>query len=139
MSRTVQIVIDCHDPHTLSRFWAELMDYEMEDHHDQVEQLLAAGHLSEDAAITLDGRRAFRTAAACGDAAGTGPRLLFQQVPESKQVKNRVHLDVRTGDDRESVIDRCLELGATRLWDGAEGPHTWVTMSDPEGNEFCVS
>ena len=68
-----------------------------------------------------------------------GPRLLFQQVPEGKQVKNRIHLDVVAGDDRESVIARCIELGATKLWDGEQGPHTWVTLADPEGNEFCVA
>lgn len=139
MSREVQIAIDCHDPHVLNRFWAELMDYEPEDHHDQATALLAAGHLDEDETITIDGRLAFRTAAASRDATGSGPRLLFQQVPEGKQVKNRVHLDVRAGDDRDAVIARCLELGATRLWDGQQGPHTWVTLADPEGNEFCIS
>ena len=50
-----------------------------------------------------------------------------------------LQLDVRVGDDREAVIARCLELGATRLGDGRQGPHTWVTLADPEGNEFCVS
>ena len=139
MSREVQIAIDCHDPHALNRFWAELLEYEPEDHHDQVEALLAAGHLSDGEAITIAGRSAFRAAAACRPAAGAGPRMLFQAVPEDKQVKNRVHLDVRTGDDRDAVVARCLELGATHLWDGRQGPNTWVTMADPEGNEFCVS
>ena len=46
---------------------------------------------------------------------------------------------MRAGDDRDAVIARCLELGATRLWDGQQGPHTWVTLADPEGNEFCVT
>ncbi len=139
MSRQVQIAIDCHDPHALNRFWAELMQYEPEDHHDQILELLAAGHLTEDETTTIDGRRAFRTAAACRDTAGPGPRLLFQQVPEDKLAKNRMHLDVRTGDDSDKVIARCIELGATWLWDGRQGPHTWVTLADPEGNEFCVS
>ena len=139
MSREVQIAIDCHDPHALNRFWAELMQYEVEDHNDQIEALLASGHASEDDTVTIDGRRAWRIAAACHDAAGAGPRLLFQQVPEDKALKNRVHLDVRAGDDRDAVVARCLELGATRLWDGQQGPHTWVTLADPEGNEFCVT
>jgi Glyoxalase-like domain len=139
MSRDVQIAIDCKDPHALNRFWAELMEYEPEDHHEQVTELLAAGHVTEDETITIDGRLDFRAAAASSDPGGTGPRLLFQQVPEDKQVKNRVHLDVRAGDDRDAVVARCLELGATKLWDGQQGPHTWVTMADPEGNEFCVS
>jgi hypothetical protein len=139
MSRTVQIVVDCHDPHALNRFWAELMDYEIEDHHDLIEQLMTAGQVGEDDTIELDGRRAFATAAACGDPSGAGPRLLFQAVPEDKQVKNRVHLDVRAGDDRDAVVARCIELGATKLWDGRQGPQTWVTLADIEGNEFCVS
>ena len=139
MSRTVQVVFDCHDPHAVNRFWAELMQYEIEDHHELIEQLLAAGQLSEDETITIDGRRAFATAAACRDADSSGPRLLFQQVPEGKQVKNRVHLDVRAGDDRDAVVARCIELGATRLWDGQQGPNSWVTLADIEGNEFCVS
>jgi hypothetical protein len=139
MSRTVQIVVDCHNPHALRRFWADLMDYEIEDNHDLVEQLLGAGQITEGDTVEIDGRRAFAAAAACVDASGVGPRLLFQQVPESKQFKNRLHLDVRTGDDRDAVVARCLELGATKLWEGQEGPSTWVTMADIEGNEFCVS
>jgi hypothetical protein len=139
MSRAVQIVIDCRDPHTLNRFWAELMQYEPEDHHDLIGQLMESGQLSESETVMIDGRRAFATAAASSDAAGIGPRLLFQRVPEGKQVKNRVHLDVRAGDDRDAVGARCIELGATKLWDGQEGPSTWVTLADIEGNEFCVS
>jgi len=50
-----------------------------------------------------------------------------------------VHLDVRTGqDDVELVRARLVERGATVLHSGRQGPHTWVTMADPEGNEFCV-
>jgi hypothetical protein len=139
MSRQVQIAIDCHDPHALNRFWAEVMDYEAEDHHDQIEELVAGGIASLDDTLLIDGRRAWATAAACCDPSGVGPRLLFQRVPEDKTVKNRVHLDVRSGDERDALVARCLELGATKLWDGQQGPHTWVTLSDPEGNEFCVS
>jgi hypothetical protein len=139
VSRGVQVVFDCHDPHALNRFWAELMQYEIEDHHDLIEQLLQARQLSEDETILIDGRRAFATAAACRDGQGTGARLLFQQVPEGKQAKNRVHLDVHAGADRDAVVERCIELGATKLWDGQQGPNTWVTLADIEGNEFCVN
>jgi hypothetical protein len=139
MSRSIQVAIDCHDPHALNRFWAEVMGFEVEDHHDLIEQLLAGGLVTEADTITVDGRRAFRTAAACRDSSGHG-RLLFQQVPEDKTVKNRVHLDVHVADDdRDALVARCLELGATKLWDGRQGPETWVTLADPEGNEFCVS
>ncbi|HEX4981366.1 MAG TPA: VOC family protein [Ilumatobacteraceae bacterium] len=43
------------------------------------------------------------------------------------------------GDFVQKMIDEGEELGATRLYDGRQGPHTWVTMADPEGNEFCVA
>jgi hypothetical protein len=67
------------------------------------------------------------------------PRVLFQQAPEGKTVKNRVHLDLRPGgEDPAAVVDRLIGMGATELWRGSQGPHSWVTLADPEGNEFCV-
>jgi hypothetical protein len=66
--------------------------------------------------------------------------VLFQEVPEAKTVKNRVHLDVRVGAERrEAEVARLLGLGATELWRGSQGPYAWVTLADPEGNEFCVT
>jgi hypothetical protein len=135
----IQIAVDCTDPHALNDFWADTVGYTREDHHDQIEALLAAGHLPVEETITRNGRLAFRTAAACVDPAGAGPRLLFQAVPEGKTVKDRIHLDLHVGDQREAVVAGCLERGATKLWDGQQGPQTWVTLADPEGNEFCVS
>ena len=68
------------------------------------------------------------------------PRVLFQQVPELRSGKNRLHLDVRIGPERrEAEVARLVELGATELWRASQGPHAWVTMADPEGNEFCVA
>jgi hypothetical protein len=139
MIGTIQIAIDSADPHTLNDFWAETVGYDKEDHHDQIEGLLAAGHLSADDTITRNGRLAFKEAAACVDPDGSGPRLLFQAVPEGKTVKDRIHLDLHVGDRRDEVIASCLARGATKLWDGQQGPQTWVTLADPEGNEFCVS
>jgi len=55
-------------------------------------------------------------------------------VPEGKTVKNRVHFDLITADfDRE--LDRLVRLGATKLHEIDAGAH-WVTLADPEGNEF---
>lgn len=137
-----QIAVDAADPHLLNRFWSAAVGYEMEDHHDQINEVIAAGHATTDDTIEIDGRLAWKTAAASRDAAGTGPRLLFQQVPEAKSGKNRVHLDLHFGVDdaaRDAEVERLVALGATRLWDGQQGPHTWVTLADPEGNEFCVA
>jgi hypothetical protein len=66
--------------------------------------------------------------------------VLFQLVPEGKTVKNRLHLDLRVpGEERESVVAGLAARGATELHRGRQGPSEWVTMTDPEGNEFCVS
>lgn len=68
-------------------------------------------------------------------------RIIFQLVPEPKTVKNRVHWDVFVApdDDRDVERDRLLARGATFLYEGHEGPHSWYTMTDPEGNEFCLA
>jgi predicted enzyme related to lactoylglutathione lyase len=61
-------------------------------------------------------------------------------VPEAKTVKNRVHLDVRiAADDVDLTVAGLVARGAKVLHHGRQGPHTWVTLTDPEGNEFCVS
>jgi hypothetical protein len=68
------------------------------------------------------------------DVASSGPRLAFHKVPEGKTVKNRVHFDLITSDfDRE--LDRLVRLGATKRHEIDAGAH-WVTLADPEGNEF---
>jgi predicted enzyme related to lactoylglutathione lyase len=57
-----------------------------------------------------------------------------------KAAKNRMHLDLRIGDDEvDAVVDKLVARGATFLHKGRQGPHTWATLADPEGNEFCVS
>ena len=138
---TFQIAIDANDPHSLNRFWAAAVGYEIEDHHELIEQVIGAGHASREDTIEIDGRLAWKNAAACRDPRGNGPRLLFQYVAEPKAVKDRIHLDLEHGfddDGRAAEVARLTELGATKLWDGQQGPYRWVTMADPEGNEFCV-
>jgi catechol 2,3-dioxygenase-like lactoylglutathione lyase family enzyme len=68
-------------------------------------------------------------------------RLLFIEVPEPKQVKNRLHLDLRPTDGatREQEVSRLLDRGATQVADHRRPDGSgWVTLADPEGNEFCV-
>jgi hypothetical protein len=138
MPTAFQIAIDCHDPHQLVRFWAAAMDLEVEDHEGQIRELLAAGIAEEHDTVEFDGKLVWATAAACRSE-DRRTRLLFQTVPEPKTVKNRVHLDLHVGEvAREAEVARLIELGASRLWDGQQGPHRWVTLADPEGNEFCV-
>jgi hypothetical protein len=66
--------------------------------------------------------------------------LLFINVPDDKVVKNRVHLDLRPVDrTREEEVARLVELGATEVADFRRPDGTgWITLADPEGNEFCV-
>lgn len=66
--------------------------------------------------------------------AGPGPVLFFQEVPQKKACKNRLHLDIEA-DDRSSEVGRLVSLGATVH----EEFDTWTVLLDPEGNEFCVA
>lgn len=68
------------------------------------------------------------------------PKLLFIEVPEGKQVKNRVHLDLEPTDrPRDAEIERVIALGATPLHDLRNEDGTgWLVLADPEGNEFCI-
>lgn len=140
MTTSFQIAVDCADPHPLNAFWAAVVGYEVEDHEDQISAVMAAGLVTDDDVTEFEGRRVFKTAAACRDPEGIRPRLLFQQVPEGKVGKNRVHLDLHVAEGAQAAeVERLLGLGATFLWDGQQGPLTWVTLADPEGNEFCVA
>jgi catechol 2,3-dioxygenase-like lactoylglutathione lyase family enzyme len=67
---------------------------------------------------------------------GVAPDLVFLRVPEGKVVKNRLHLDLRPGDQAAEVA-RLEALGARRVSVG-QGDVSWVVMADPGGNEFDV-
>ncbi len=140
MTPVLQVAFDCSDPHRLVRFWADSLGYEVEDNEEQITHLLESGDATPQDVMEYDGRMVWRTGAACRHPDGSLPRLLFQTVPEPRSGKNRVHLDIHVGTgERDPLIERMIEAGATRLWDGQQGPHTWVTLADPEGNEFCVA
>ncbi|KRF13773.1 glyoxalase [Nocardioides sp. Soil797] len=72
----------------------------------------------------------------------SGHQILFIEVPDDKQVKNRLHFDLRPSDGtRDAEVTRLLEAGATQVADlrGKYGPGSgWVVLADPEGNEFCI-
>ncbi|MFF3252875.1 VOC family protein [Actinacidiphila glaucinigra] len=68
-----------------------------------------------------------------------GPVLYFNQVPEPKTVKNRLHLCLRPETTRDEEVERLLGLGATFVGDHRNPDGTgWAVLADPEGNEFCV-
>jgi hypothetical protein len=136
----LQIALDCVDPHAQAEFWAAALGYEVEQDEELIRRLLDEGAATEDDVMTVDGRLAWRDGAAMSDPTGARPRWFFQLVPETKSVKNRMHVDVRIDEvDRAATIDRLVEAGASVLYEGRQGPNTWVTMADPEGNEFCVA
>jgi len=144
MASDVQITFDCADPAGLATFWAEALGYRMQDPPEGFESWEQA---LEALGVPPERRN---DASAVVDPEGSGPRLFFQRVPERKQVKNRVHVDVRAapglgGDARmmalEAEAERLVGQGATRLrrYEPApplEGGH--IVMADPEGNEFCL-
>lgn len=68
---------------------------------------------------------------------GVVPDLLFLRVPDEKSLKNRLHLDLRPG-DQDVEVQRLESLGARRVDVGQPGTSSWVVMADPAGNEFCV-
>jgi catechol 2,3-dioxygenase-like lactoylglutathione lyase family enzyme len=72
----------------------------------------------------------------------TGHQVLFIEVPDAKQVKNRIHFDLRPREGtRDEELARLLDHGATEVLDmrGTWGPGSgWVVLADPEGNEFCI-
>jgi len=110
---TIGLVLDCEDPVALADFWAPALRY------------VSVGEAGAYVVLYPDGR--------------PGPKLLLQQVPEAKAVKNRMHLDIDAV-DIEAEARRLEALGARRIADEPLHEHdtTWILMADPEGNEFCV-
>jgi hypothetical protein len=143
MAHSFQVTFDAADPHRLAAFWAVVLGYDVEDHDEFIRGLRSGGYDLREHIEEVDGRLRWRSTAAIlhpdGRGASGASRLLFQQVPEAKVAKNRVHLDVNIGPaETEAAVARFQELGATILYRGQEGPTRWVTMADPEGNELCV-
>ncbi|RPK60341.1 hypothetical protein EES43_17220 [Streptomyces sp. ADI96-02] len=148
MTLAWKLVIDSTDPHAQAGFWAEALGYLVEDNSALVEQLLAAGAVPEAITVRAHGRRAWRDLAAARhpddpfeetSGTGLGRRLLFQRVPEPKTVKNRLHIDVHTAPgQRDEEAARLVGLGARILRSVEEPGGSWLVLSDPELNEFCV-
>ncbi len=111
IARPLALTIDCRDPRSLLSFW----------------QQLVGGNLVAD---SPDDYLILENVPSIG-------MMGFQEVPESKQVKNRVHLDLEVS-DIEDAVTSSTRIGATRLGIVHEEPANFFqVMSDPEGNEFC--
>ncbi|WP_406447428.1 VOC family protein [Streptomyces sp. NBC_00876] len=108
------VAIDCADAYELARFWSEVTGCPL--HPED-------GPGDPETQVTLP----------------EGPVLYFNQVPEPKVVKNRIHLCLRPETSREEEIERLLGLGAVLVADRRElDGGGWAVLADPEGNEFCV-
>jgi hypothetical protein len=139
-----QVVVDAGQPHVLADWWADTLGWLVEPSDAAfIRRMISEGLATEDDTISHHGELVWKDGAAIRHPDGPGSgrsRVLFQLVPEAKTVKNRLHLDVRTGDaDLEEVVRLLTARGATYRHRGQQGPHRWVTMADPEGNEFCVT
>jgi len=143
MALSVQVTFDCADPDRLAHFWADLLGYQLDPP--------PPGYDSWEAWLTEQGipESDWNMASAVSDPDGPGPRIFFQRVPEPKEVKNRVHLDVNAGgprgtpdDERREAVDaaveRAIALGATKVRLVEERGERHYVMQDVEGNEFCL-
>jgi Glyoxalase-like domain len=152
MSREIQVTFDAHDPRALSTFWRDVLGYVHPappgvDLPEGADPLDAWDDFLEKVGVPEDQRN---TRSAIEDPDDDGPRVFFQQVPEDKVAKNRVHLDVRAapglqGDERmaalEAECERLVAMGATRVRRYEPQPPLelgTIVMNDPEGNEFCL-
>jgi len=104
------LVVDAHDPARLARWWAEALGY----------------RITVDTPDEVEIRRT----------PDTLPGLVFVPVRDEKQVKNRLHIDLRP-DDQEAEVERLVDMGARHV-DVGQSDVEWTVLADPEGNEFCV-
>jgi hypothetical protein len=150
MTADWHLTIDCADTSRLVTFWCEALGYVPEPAPDGWDSWLAYWRAAGIPDDELEG--AEHGSGAIVDPEGVRPRIWFQEVPEPKSVKNRLHLDVRHTPGREAMpyaerrasvdaeVERLLALGASVARRNApEGADYYaVTLHDPEGNEFCV-
>ncbi|WP_030713080.1 VOC family protein [Streptomyces sp. NRRL F-2580] len=143
MAYTFQVTIDSAHPHELADWWADALGWEVEPSDEKfIRRMVEEGQATEADTTTHHGVLVWKVGTGIRHPEGLqrAPRILFQFIPEPKTVKNRVHLDVRTGDDDpRAVVERLVAKGARHLHEGNQGPSTWTTLADPEGNELCVS
>lgn len=138
MAYDFQVTVDSADPHALADWWADALGWAVEPSDEAfIRRMVAEGHARDEDTTTHRGVLVWRVGAAIRHPE-SGRRVLFQLVPEPKTVKNRVHLDVNVGERREAEVGRLTAMGAKVLHQGQQGPYTWVTLADPEGNELCL-
>ena len=122
-TRLVHAIVDANDPAALARFWADALGWVIGDVTDDEVDVWPDGYNYPDPSALP---------------------LVFVPVPEPKQGKNRVHLDLASAstDDQASLVTRLRDLGAAPADIGQDrpggSPVPWTVLADPEDNEFCV-
>ncbi|MGZ8566914.1 MAG: VOC family protein [Actinomycetota bacterium] len=128
--RVDAIVFDCRDAAPLARFWAAALGWSLAPYDEgELARLVSKGIFDpeDDPSVMVEPPEDTEL-----------PVLFFTEVPESKVVKNRLHLDLQAAGDLEAEVARLEVLGAViRNWSEEDGG-VWCVMLDPEGNEFCV-
>jgi hypothetical protein len=115
--RISELVLDCHDPEALARFWCGVLDFVVLDR-------------AADGDIEIGSRDGF---------GGPQPTIIFSRSDEPKRGKSRLHIDVNATDrDQDAELQRLLQLGARPADIGQTGEESWHVLADPEGNEFCL-
>lgn len=110
--KIAMVTIDTADALALSAWWRDALEAAVVEDNDGWFVILALG---ED-----------------------GPLLAFQKVDDPTPGKNRIHLDL-VADDRAATTKRLLDAGATLVAERDMPGMSWVTLADPDGNEFCVA
>lgn len=114
--RISELVLGCHDPEVLARFWCEVLDFVVLDR--------------EEDCIEIGAREGF---------GGPQPTIILSRRDEPEQGKPRLHIDVNPTDrDQDAELERLLQLGARPADIGQTGQEQWHVLADPEGNEFCL-
>jgi predicted enzyme related to lactoylglutathione lyase len=118
MLRFQAVCVDAHEPTEVATFWEAVLGWRRT-YADDDEVVLEPPAGSPEDGVAAD--------------------LLFLRVPESKTLKNRLHIDLRP-DDQAAEVARVEALGGRRVEVGQsqEPRATWVVLADPEGNEFCI-
>ena len=120
------VTVDSDDPEKLARFWQELLGFELK--YDSASD--------PDVSDTVIGEREILIQAPMGRRPQA--RILFIEVHDAKQVKNRLHFDLRPEEDQDGWVAKAESLGARKVDIGQGDDKPWVVMADPEGNEFCI-
>jgi len=112
-TRIASVTFDSTDPQPLAQWWAERFGAEIIANMDGFFLIVSGGTLPT--------------------------QLAFQKVDDPTPGKNKVHLDIQTDDDLDAEVGRGTEAGATSLGKRSAGDFYWVTLTDPDGNQFCIA